>query len=96
MLITFDSCSQGGAGNALALEFAARGFRVFATARSLKSMTNLSEQGIETLVLDVTVPQSILALKEVIAQRTGGTLDILYNNAGSSKSMSLMFHKSLG
>lgn len=58
---------------------------MFATARSLKSMSNLSEKGIETLVLDVTVPESIAALKEEIAKRTGGTLDILFNNAGLSK-----------
>ncbi|EED22259.1 short-chain dehydrogenases/reductase, putative [Talaromyces stipitatus ATCC 10500] len=81
--ILITGCSQGGAGNALALEFAAQGLRVFATARSLNSMSNLSEKGIETLVLDVTVPESILALKEEIVKRTGGTLDILYNNAGS-------------
>ncbi|KAJ5750744.1 short-chain dehydrogenases/reductase [Penicillium manginii] len=81
VLIT--GCSQGGAGNALALEFAAQGVRVFATARSLESMSNLSESGIETLVLDVTIPESISALKDEITKRTGGTLDILYNNAGS-------------
>lgn len=69
----------------MALEFAAQGLRVFATARSLDSMSNLSQSGIETFVLDVTVPESILALKEDITKRTGGTLDILYNNAGSSK-----------
>lgn len=80
------SCSQGGAGNALALEFAARGLRVFATARSLGSMSNLSENGIETLALDVSVSESIAALKEEISKRTGGTLDYLYNNAGTSRS----------
>jgi NAD(P)-dependent dehydrogenase (short-subunit alcohol dehydrogenase family) len=51
-------------------------------------MSNLSESGIETLALDVTVPESILALKDEIVKRTGGKLDILYNNAGSSKSFS--------
>ncbi|PCH07566.1 Short-chain dehydrogenase/reductase SDR [Penicillium occitanis (nom. inval.)] len=81
--ILITGCSQGGAGNALALEFAARGLRVFATARSLGSMSNLSENGIETLALDVTVLESIVALKDEISKRTGGTLDYLYNNAGS-------------
>lgn len=51
-------------------------------------MSNLSESGIETLALDVTIPESILALKDEVAKRTGGTLDILYNNAGTSKSHS--------
>ncbi|KAJ5988432.1 short-chain dehydrogenases/reductase [Penicillium waksmanii] len=81
VLIT--GCSQGGAGNAVALEFVAQGLRVFATARSLESMSNLSESGIETFALDVTIPESILALKDEITKRTGGALDILYNNAGS-------------
>jgi 1-acylglycerone phosphate reductase len=83
--ILVTGCSQGGAGNALALEFVSRGFRVFATARSLKSMTNLEEKGIETLTLDVTAPESIAALKTEISKRTGGKLDMLFNNAGMSK-----------
>jgi 1-acylglycerone phosphate reductase len=67
------------------LEFVARGFRVFATARSLKSITNLEEKGVETLALDVTSGESIAALKAEIIKRTGGKLDMLYNNAGMSK-----------
>ncbi|KZL74860.1 short-chain dehydrogenase [Colletotrichum incanum] len=83
VLIT--GCSQGGTGNALALEFAARGLRVFATARSLKSVANLSEKGIEIFALDVTSSESITLLKQEITKRTGGKLDILFNNAGISK-----------
>ncbi|KAI9158183.1 NADPH-dependent 1-acyldihydroxyacetone phosphate reductase [Paramyrothecium foliicola] len=75
-------CSEGGAGHALALEFAAQGFRVFATARSLTSIASLQEKGIETLTLDVTQPHSISALKAEISKRTGGKLDVLFNNAG--------------
>jgi 1-acylglycerone phosphate reductase len=67
------------------LEFVARGFRVFATARSLKSITNLEEKGVETLILDVTSRESIAALKTEISKRTGGKLDMLFNNAGMSK-----------
>ncbi|KAJ4178139.1 hypothetical protein NW755_013416 [Fusarium falciforme] len=81
VLIT--GCSQGGAGNALALEFAAKGYRVFATARSQKTLGNLREKGIETLVLDVTDPDSIRALAVEIASRTQGSLDMLINNAGT-------------
>lgn len=81
VLIT--GCSQGGAGNALALKFSAKGYRVFATARSLKSLTGLQEKGIEILTLDVTNSDSIAALKSEIAKRTGGSLDILFNNAGA-------------
>lgn len=78
-------CSQGSAGNALALEFASKGFRVFATARSQKTLGNLRDKGIETLVLDVTSAESISALVAEITTRTGGSLDILFNNAGSRK-----------
>lgn len=84
-------CSQGSAGYALALQFAAQGFRVFATARSLKTLSNLAEAGIEILTLDVTQPESIAAVKSQIASRTGGSLDILFNNAGACGSTTLAF-----
>lgn len=48
-------------------------------------MANLTEKGIETLTLDVTSSESIATVKEEIVRRTGGTLDILYNNAGARK-----------
>jgi 1-acylglycerone phosphate reductase len=70
-------------GNALALEFAAQGMRVFATARSTASLSTLEDKGIETFALDVTNAASIAALKEEIVKRTGGKLDILFNNAGT-------------
>lgn len=63
---------------------------MFATAQSLKSLANLLEKGIETLILNINIPESIAALKEEIAQRTGGKLDILFNNAGVCK-YSLIF-----
>ncbi|KAJ4316050.1 hypothetical protein N0V84_008049 [Fusarium piperis] len=75
--------SQGGAGNALALEFASKGYRVFATARSQKTLTNLRDKGIATLVLDVTDADSIRVLVTEIASRTQGRLDMLFNNAGT-------------
>ncbi|KAI8301579.1 hypothetical protein K4K59_000982 [Colletotrichum sp. SAR11_240] len=82
--ILISGCTEGGAGNALALAFAAAGLRVFATARSLKSMKNLQDQkNIETFTLDVTSQDSINNIKAEISRLTGGTLDILYNNAGA-------------
>ncbi|QKX59538.1 uncharacterized protein TRUGW13939_06672 [Talaromyces rugulosus] len=81
--ILITGCSQGGAGNALALQFASKGFRVFATARSLKTLANLQEKNIETLTLDVTDASSITALAAEISSRTGGSLHILFNNAGT-------------
>ncbi|KAJ7141918.1 NAD-P-binding protein [Mycena crocata] len=82
VLIT--GCSAGGIGHALAIEFHAKGFHVFATARRLDSMQELSAQGIETLKLDVTDADAIRTLRDQIATKTGGTLDILVNNAGQA------------
>lgn len=67
------------------MEFAARGFRTFATGRSKSAVSNLEEKGIETFIVDVTKPESIAALKDEIVRATGGTLNILFNNAGARK-----------
>lgn len=80
VLIT--GCSPGGIGHALAREFRSRGLRTFATARKAESISDLADQGIETLSLEVTSLESIKTLKEEIVSRTGGTLDYLVNNAG--------------
>ncbi|KAK5806997.1 hypothetical protein VI817_001255 [Penicillium citrinum] len=82
--ILITGCSRGGVGNALALEFAAHGMRVFATARSTGSLSNLEDMGIETFALDVTNAASIAALRDEIVKRTGGKLDMLFNNAGTT------------
>lgn len=42
--------------------------------------------GIETFALDVTNVASIAALRDEIVKRTGGKLDMLFNNAGTSMS----------
>lgn len=57
------------------------GFRVFAASRKLETMEELAKEGIETLVLDITSDESIASAKDEIAKRTGGSLDILVNNA---------------
>ena len=44
-------------------------------------MEELAKEGIETLVLDITSDESIASAKDEIAKRTGGSLDILVNNA---------------
>lgn len=82
VLIT--GCSAGGMGEALALEHHSRGYRVFATSRTLASMESLAAQGIETLALDVTLSESIREVKEEISKRTGGQLHFLVNNAGAA------------
>lgn len=80
VLIT--GCTPGGIGHALAREFNSKGLRVFATARSVKTISDLADEGIETLPLELTNEESIAALKTEIQSRTDGKLDILVNNAG--------------
>ncbi|CAK1354489.1 NADPH-dependent 1-acyldihydroxyacetone phosphate reductase [Cercospora beticola] len=80
VLIT--GCSKGGIGHALAREFKKHGLRVFATARKAETISDLADQGIETLSLEVTDQDSIDALKHEVESRTGGRLDYLVNNAG--------------
>ncbi|MDJ1463289.1 SDR family oxidoreductase [Nitratireductor sp. GZWM139] len=56
------------------------GWRVFATVRRPEDRASLEAQGIEPLYLDYAEPESIAALVEEVLQRTGGTLDALFNN----------------
>ncbi|MCV0381122.1 SDR family oxidoreductase [Nitratireductor sp.] len=56
------------------------GWRVFATVRRPEDRAALEAQGIEPLYLDYAEPESIAALVEEVLQRTGGTLDALFNN----------------
>ncbi len=83
VLIT--GCSEGGIGDALAIEFHSKGARVFATARNLSKMKHLKAMGIETLSLDVTSPLSIDTAVATINKATGGKLDILVNNSGKGR-----------
>jgi len=85
VLIT--GCSEGGIGHSLALEWKAKGYRVFPTARSLKSMASLQATGFECFEMDVTKPDTLNAVKEQVAEKTGGKLDILVNNAGQGISI---------
>jgi 1-acylglycerone phosphate reductase len=81
VLIT--GCSQGTIGHYLALEFSRHGYLVFASARRLSAMEALKGVPNVTLVeLDVTSTASVQAAHDLIAASTGGTLDILYHNAG--------------
>jgi 1-acylglycerone phosphate reductase len=57
------------------------GLRVFSGSRSVVSMKSLVDLGIEPIQLDPTSPESISAARDEVAKRTGGTLDILVNNA---------------
>ncbi|KAH6896004.1 hypothetical protein B0T10DRAFT_365127, partial [Thelonectria olida] len=73
-------CGPGGIGASLAKEFY---HRVFASGRTPEETDpSLSDLRIDTLVVDVTSSKSIEAAAQMIRAKTGGTLDVLINNAG--------------
>ncbi|KAI0479385.1 hypothetical protein GGR56DRAFT_634749 [Xylariaceae sp. FL0804] len=76
------SCTPGGIGHGLCLEYHRRGLYVIATARRAEVLADMAEKGMSTLALDVTNAESIKTCQEQVAQITGGKLDILVNNAG--------------
>lgn len=83
VLIT--GCSQGGIGASLVRAFHARGYHVFATLRN-KSKADpffLQSDDISVVDLEITSSESIKACADYVAQRTGGRLDVLVNNAGN-------------
>ena len=77
--IIVTGCSSGiGAYCARALK--AEGWRVFATMRREEDRAGLEADGIETLLMDYTKPETIAALVDTVLARTGGRLDALFNN----------------
>lgn len=63
----------------------AEGWRVFATARKPEDIAALEADGIEAFYLDYREPASIAALVNAVLERTGGTLDALYNNGAHAQ-----------
>lgn len=72
-----------GIGRAIAVDAAARGMKVLATARKQADLEALKAEvpGIEILSADVTVPTDRAAMLQAIQDRFGG-VDVLLNNAG--------------
>ncbi|MDO6966304.1 SDR family oxidoreductase [Rhizobium alvei] len=56
------------------------GWRVFATVRRPEHQSELEAAGIESFLMDYTDTGSIHALVANVLERTGGTLDALFNN----------------
>ncbi len=77
--ILITGCSSG-IGLCCAETLQARGWRVFATARKTADVEQLQSQGLESLQLDLDDSYSIQQAVTEILQRTGGTLDALFNN----------------
>ena len=77
--ILITGCSSG-IGRCVARGLATRGYRVFATARRDRDVNELNAGGFESLPLDLSDSDSIIAAVKEILSRTGGRLDALFNN----------------
>lgn len=77
--IIVTGCSSG-IGAFCARALAEDGWRVFATVRKAEDLAPLEAAGIEALLLDYADEDSIVALVDEVARRTGGQIDALFNN----------------
>ncbi len=77
--ILITGCSSG-IGYHCAHALHQRGWRVFATARKGEDVARLNDEGLESLQLDLDDSNSIQAALAEALERTGGTLDALFNN----------------
>jgi NAD(P)-dependent dehydrogenase (short-subunit alcohol dehydrogenase family) len=79
--------TSNGFGKDAALTLAAAGHRVFATmrdpaGRNFEAAKELQAKGIAVVELDVRDDASVAAAFQAVLEKTGGTLDVLVNNAG--------------
>ena len=77
--IIVTGCSSG-IGAYCARALGKDGWRVFATVRRETDRPGLENDGIETVVMDYTQPETIAALVDTVLERTGGSIDALFNN----------------
>jgi NAD(P)-dependent dehydrogenase (short-subunit alcohol dehydrogenase family) len=77
--ILITGCSSG-IGLDAARTLKARGWRVFATCRQQGDVDRLCAEGLESFRLDYADEASIAAAVETVLERTGGTLDAVFNN----------------
>jgi NAD(P)-dependent dehydrogenase (short-subunit alcohol dehydrogenase family) len=77
--ILITGCSSG-IGYDAAHGLAKRGWRVFATCRSEEDCLRLQGEGLESFRLDYDDEASIAAAVAETLERTGGTLDAVFNN----------------
>ncbi|KAK9234332.1 hypothetical protein V1525DRAFT_391555 [Lipomyces kononenkoae] len=87
VLIT--GCSERGVGAALAKAFRAKGYHV--TLRNMAKAGSLAGMdGVDLLELEVTSTESIQQCAKAVEKRTGGSLDVLVNNAGVTECSPLL------
>lgn len=72
-------CSSG-IGRAAAVTLRARGWRVFASARTDADLAALEALGVEPVRLDYRLADTVAACAETVLERTGGRLFALFNN----------------
>ncbi|MGB1261643.1 MAG: SDR family oxidoreductase [Cognaticolwellia sp.] len=77
--ILITGCSSG-IGLHAALTLDARGYQVFATARSEEDVAKLQAKGLTAFLLDLTDEKSISQTVSQVLEQTGGRLDYLFNN----------------
>ena len=77
--------ASSGIGAYCARALKADGWRVFATARKPEDIAALEADGVEAFYLDYCEADSISLLVKTVLERTGGTLDALYNNGAYSQ-----------
>ena len=77
--ILITGCSSG-IGYDAALTLKNRGWRVFATCRAQTDCDRLQAEGFESFPLDYTDQTSMETALATCLERTGGTLDALFNN----------------
>ena len=83
-VVLITGCSTG-IGRATAERLAARGWRVYATARDVGKIKDLADRGCVVLPLDVTDEASMRAAVGEVERREGA-VGVLVNNAGYSQS----------
>lgn len=79
--VLMTGCSSG-IGLCAAHALQRRGHRVFATARAPADVEKLRADGLDAAPLDVNNSAGINHCIEQLLEKTGGTLDALFNNAG--------------
>ncbi|SCV68958.1 BQ2448_1978 [Microbotryum intermedium] len=87
-VVLITGCSEGGIGNALCQAYAQAGCHVFATARRLSAMDNLSSS-VDRIQLDVLNEGDCRRAVQQVVDKVG-RIDILVNNAGAGGTGALM------
>ncbi len=76
-------------GSALAIALYEAGFRVIASARNSAKLSEVKGRAIETVALDVQSEEPLQAAVLEVSSLTGGSFDVLVNNAGMGYMMPL-------